>query len=105
MRGERDKKNEKKEEGKNLLIACFSTERHQTALSLDISTWLMHAFLKRFFPLHAGSDGSPGTESQATNQCSWVGGVWIEGGREGKKGWMLNGWMSHFSVTSQVVSA
>lgn len=28
------------------LIACLSAERHQTALSLDISTWHMHAFLK-----------------------------------------------------------
>lgn len=37
------------------LIASVRTGRQQTALSLDISTWHMHAFLKRF-SLHPGSN-------------------------------------------------
>lgn len=33
------------------LIGSVSTERQQSALSFDISTWRMHEFLKCFFPL------------------------------------------------------
>lgn len=49
-------KEEKSTEAKTRpLIASVSTGRQQTALSLDISTWLMHAFLK-CFSLHLASN-------------------------------------------------
>lgn len=42
------KKKKKEETKRSPLIASVSTGRQQTALSLDISTWHKHAFLKRF---------------------------------------------------------
>lgn len=58
-------KEEKSAEAKTSpLIASISTGRQQTALSLDISTWHVHAFLKCFFP-------APGKQSVTWYIKSW----------------------------------
>lgn len=87
------KKEAKKESGKKPLIGGFSAERHQTALSLDISTWHMHAFLKRVFPPTAHRERRVTWHSGSSHQSMLLDGRGLDGGR-------FTSW-SHFQVRNQ----
>lgn len=79
-----EKKMKRTKEVKKPLIACFSAERHQTALSLDISTWHMHAFLNRFFfffsPCTQGATGHLARRAEPPIDApGWAGFGWRTG--------------------------